>query len=135
VQQSSPEERKRRSPGTRYRHYSPNAQVYLLNPEVSEGAFGALMQHLAGTTDKVGYLGTRLPPVDGLVVQAVNADQMAAQLYMSLRRMDDLGVSVLVVDGVPDKGVGVSVMDRLNKAASLVLANDGQVRRLMGVDP
>jgi len=131
VQQSSLEDRKLRSPGTRYRHYSPKALVYLLSPEVSENALNTLMQRLAPCSTRVGYLGSRKPPDGDFAIQQVPVGNMAASLYMGLRHMDDLGVSALVVDGMSGEGIGLSVMDRLTKAASHILENDDHVQQII----
>ena len=42
---------------------------------------------------------------------------MAARLYDALRRFDRLGVDVILAEGYPATGVGLALMNRLQKAA------------------
>ncbi|GIL45411.1 hypothetical protein Vafri_2663 [Volvox africanus] len=48
--------------------------------------------------------------------------EVASELFAALRHMDEVGVVVIVVEGVRDAGTGVAVMNRLRKAASRVVA-------------
>ncbi|GLC38584.1 hypothetical protein PLESTB_001742000 [Pleodorina starrii] len=48
--------------------------------------------------------------------------EVASELFAALRHMDEVGVAVIVVEGVRDTGAGVAVMNRLRKAASRVVA-------------
>ncbi|MBP7331541.1 MAG: threonylcarbamoyl-AMP synthase, partial [Firmicutes bacterium] len=40
-----------------------------------------------------------------------------AGLYSALRRFNELGVDVILAEGLEEKGVGLAVMNRLKKAA------------------
>jgi L-threonylcarbamoyladenylate synthase len=42
----------------------------------------------------------------------------AQGLFSALRGLDGLGLDVIVVEGVQERGLGVAVMDRLRRAAS-----------------
>lgn len=113
---------RRRSPGTRYRHYSPRAQVLLLekaSPEAMQAAVAAAV----GRGQRVGCLLHRLefaevPP--GVAVRRVGGcvADYARALFFALRALDALGVEVIVVEGVPEEGLGMAVMDRLRRATS-----------------
>ncbi|GIL72269.1 hypothetical protein Vretimale_431 [Volvox reticuliferus] len=48
--------------------------------------------------------------------------EVASELFAALRHMDEVGVAVIVVEGVRDAGTGVAVMNRLRKAASRIMA-------------
>ncbi|CAM2007935.1 L-threonylcarbamoyladenylate synthase [Acanthopleuribacter pedis] len=121
-----------RSPGTRYRHYSPDAALFVLAPDVGDAAFNTL-QHLIlkqkGT--KLGYIGTRRH----LVTDAPSThfygddgvDSLIHDLYMNLRQMDEEGVSHILIDGCGEVGHGRSLMDRLRRAATVVLVSDQDV--------
>jgi len=42
---------------------------------------------------------------------------VAARLFALLRELDDAGLDAIVVEGVPEQGLGRAVMDRLRRAA------------------
>jgi hypothetical protein len=46
------------------------------------------------------------------------AEDYARQVYALLRKADLLAPHTIVVEGIPDEGEGVAVMDRLRRAAS-----------------
>jgi L-threonylcarbamoyladenylate synthase len=53
---------------------------------------------------------------------------IAARLYATLRDLDDAGVDVIVAEGVPEEGIGATIMHRLRTAADTVIEGR-QVRR------
>ena len=110
---ASPEDH-RRSPGTRFRHYAPACAVELAPP----GEGPARAQALADQGQRVGLVATQpAPPGVEPVAAFGSAAELASTLYDALRRAEASGVAVLVVEGVPEEGVGRAVMDRLRRAA------------------
>lgn len=103
-----------RSPGTRYSHYTPSCQVEITDP--GEGHARAVA--LARTGARTGFVGPG-PAPDGVepVAAPEGAEELARVLYQALRRADERGLEVLVVEAVPEVGVGRAVMDRLRRAA------------------
>jgi len=124
VEKSPDEDFAPKSPGMKYRHYSPEAEVILvtggerqvteyiiLNAENQKNTgILAASQTLAEYEGK-GYtvlsLGDRENPADA-----------AASLYRCLREFDTLGISRVYAEGVNERGLGLAVMNRLKKAAS-----------------
>jgi L-threonylcarbamoyladenylate synthase len=102
------------SPGTRYRHYAPDCEVVLApaggGPEV------AAARRERGQV--VGLVAAG-PAPDGVVEVArfVDAVGLARQLYAALRAAEEAHLDVLVVESVPEDGIGRAVMDRLRRAA------------------
>jgi L-threonylcarbamoyladenylate synthase len=110
-----------RSPGLRHRHYAPRARVVL----VARGRVGELVDELAGARSvrvgvMVGVDAARSRWPAGVVVRSMPAspEAYARELFASLRALDDQGVSVIVVEAVPEDGLGASIMDRLRRAAA-----------------
>jgi L-threonylcarbamoyladenylate synthase len=103
------------SPGTRYRHYTPRCEVEL----VAGGAGPARAAALAADGRRVGLVATAAAP-DGVIEVAryLDASALAQQLYAALREAELADVEVLVVESVPEVGVGRAVMDRLRRAAA-----------------
>ncbi|MDJ0835017.1 MAG: L-threonylcarbamoyladenylate synthase [Acidobacteriota bacterium] len=120
-----------RSPGTRYRHYSPDAVVYLVGPAVNQAARSRLWTHLADKKH-TGYIGSQALP-ESLEVEKetpVSTGDLARRLYEILRDMDRRGVTHLVIDAVDESGAGLSLMDRLRRAATHVLLSKEDIDAL-----
>lgn len=98
-----------RAPGMRYRHYSPDAEVVLLEgPESGELARRAAER--AGTHAVVvgggASVRTTVFPDGGALRRA---------LYAELRRLDQLGIARIVFGGIP--GEELALLNRIRKAA------------------
>lgn len=104
------------SPGTRYRHYAPATPLLLAPPG---GGAGVAAEAAAGGR-RIGLVapGAVPPGVVGLAAPADGA-ALAAVLFDALRRADALGLDALVIEAVPDTGIGRAVMDRLRRAAAV----------------
>ena len=87
------------APGTLAQHYSPRTSLHLaLDPKEAAREFEA----------------------QGLSVQTLRAGEPhnhAQRLYAELRRLDALGVDVLVAEPSPHGGLGLAINDRLRRAA------------------
>lgn len=103
------------SPGTRYRHYAPRCSVVVAPAGQGPGTARAV----AANGLAVGLVAPA-PAPDGVVEVARfdGAEQLASRLYSALRAAEHTGVDVLVVEAVPERGVGRAVMDRLRRAAA-----------------
>jgi L-threonylcarbamoyladenylate synthase len=103
-----------RSPGTLPRHYSPHVKIQLLSP-------GELFPQ-PHSGERIGaILMTKRQDVEGYAaVEALSADgnliEVAANLFAALRRIDSLGLDRVIVESVPEHGLGRAIMDRLRRA-------------------
>ena len=103
------------------RHYAPRATL-----EIS--ACGERRsRELLAAGQHVGLLSVSVPDGERLPSGALEFVQMppdvagyAARLYAELHRLDDLGVSHIVVDAVPETEEWDAVRDRLSRAATAV---------------
>lgn len=103
------------SPGTRHHHYRPSCRVLLAPP--GEGPQVAARLEAAG--ERVGLVARDASPPGVLEVgRFEHPSQLAALLYGALRDAEAAGVDVVVVESVPEVGVGRAVMDRLRRAAA-----------------
>jgi L-threonylcarbamoyladenylate synthase len=116
----------RRSPGTRYRHYSPRARVILIEQRSSQSIEQLLRTYLERGT--VGLIGHTPVDVDDAKLHAIrlesNAYDYARSIYAALRELDEKNPDVILVEGISEGGEGRAVMDRLRRAASEVLTDD-----------
>ncbi len=44
--------------------------------------------------------------------------EAAANLFQSMRKLDKINLDILVAEAMPERGLGLAIMDRLNKAAA-----------------
>ena len=115
----------RRSPGTRYRHYRPRAEVVLIE-RWEEEKHRPLVERLATSVRRLGYIGRdhglSFGKAEAQVVELPSDPQeYARRLFAIFRELDQRGVEVIIVEGVEETGVGLAVMDRLRRAASRIL--------------
>jgi L-threonylcarbamoyladenylate synthase len=99
---------KKRSPGTRHRHYAPDAAVEVAS---AEGAIPGA---------QAAYLGLNCPTRSGSwghVVLASDVPDYAARLYAALRKFDAEGMDRVVCEPVEPTGLGRALMDRIRRAA------------------
>jgi L-threonylcarbamoyladenylate synthase len=114
-----------RSPGMKYIHYAPRAPLLLVTG--SPAAVARKIRELALEEKSCGRRAGILTYSDssdfsavGEVVVAGRRDRpetVAAALYSALRRFNELGVDIILAEGLEGKGVGLAVMNRLKKAA------------------
>jgi len=104
-----------RSPGLRHRHYAPRAVVEL----VAEGEGEAAVARAFAAGERVGLI-CRRAVVCGASVRRlpVALEGFAQALFATLRGLDDEGVDRIIVESVPEAGVGAAIMDRLRRAAA-----------------
>lgn len=117
------EEELSRSPGTRYRHYSPRARVVLVERDSAHSIKQRCLELLE--SNRVGVIGhTPLDISDrnfSMVRLSDSAEAYARSIYTALRELDEDGVGVIVVEGISERAEGAAVMDRLRRAASQII--------------
>lgn len=115
-----PKEMKRPpSPGMKYRHYSPRAELWLYP------AHGFSRRQLEQDARQLRQRGLR---VGAVATEAIDAHryvrlpdsptEVARHLFSWLRDFDAEGVHCILFQGVSPTGVGRAVMERLDRAAS-----------------
>ncbi len=124
---------KARSPGMKHRHYAPKAKLVVVEGELSATVKKVmeLVNRYRGQNLKVGVLAT--DETAGFyradVVKSLGSrnqlDVVAKNLFRILREFDAEGVAIIIAEGVPTKGLGLAVMNRLRKASGyrIVKAN------------
>jgi len=98
-----------RSPGMKHKHYAPNAKVIISN-DVAK-----LSDEYFHNGKKVGVIATKaVPNVEMRIVK--NVTELAKHLFQYFREFDSLGTDVIIVEPVEKEGLGLAVMNRLEKA-------------------
>ncbi|NLO99921.1 MAG: threonylcarbamoyl-AMP synthase [Clostridiaceae bacterium] len=117
---------KPRSPGMKYRHYSPKAEMFLIS-----GVPGLVVKKINKLAKESSERGLRVGVLSSfenahkykaeVIVNAgsvKHADNIAAQLYDSLRTFDEKKVDIIYSEIFEEKGIGRAIMNRLRKASS-----------------
>lgn len=96
-----------RSPGLKYRHYSPRAKVTVVETEGQ-----------VETTENAAFIGLRLPQKEPRLVKLCDdAEEYAHELFEFLRECDRRGIDTVYCQAVDEQGIGAALMDRLRRAA------------------
>lgn len=116
-----------KSPGMKYKHYSPEKPVWILPPTLEQTV--KLIDQLEKSGEKIGFLVSEEwfkhvsnKNRQGFTLgEKAKPQEAAARLFYSLRALDDEDVSLILVEPYPKKGIGTAFMNRLEKAASRTL--------------
>jgi L-threonylcarbamoyladenylate synthase len=107
-----------RSPGQMSRHYSPRTPLY--RPEH--------LSTLLSRPLKIGWVCFSARDVESIYLQQDppahlrilspegDINEAASQLYSTLRELDHQNLDAIVVDHIPEMGVGKAILDRLARA-------------------
>ncbi len=117
---------KPRSPGMKYRHYSPKAELMIIEGEGSK-VRKKMLEMIQNSDQKLGILATRemiesFQDISSKLVIKVlgsrdNLEEMASRLFKLLREFDEEEIDLILAEGLPLHGFGFAVMNRLSKAA------------------
>lgn len=118
------------APGMKYRHYAPETPLLLVEPRSGDlGAMVSIIRSLVlerlGVEKKICIVASaetvnryRDLPVELLVIGSRrNMFEVAKNLFKTLRRLDDLNCTIGIVEGFEERGLGLTVMNRLRKAS------------------
>jgi len=119
------------SPGTRYRHYAPKTPIKLVEAECYDDyeAYASTVSEIAerkaskglriailASRETSGYYSLR-----GFRVLVLgsreNPYEVAKNLFRVLRELDDLDLDLAICEGFEEKGLGLTIMNRLRKAS------------------
>lgn len=99
-----------RSPGLRHRHYAPRARVLLVAPGQADALGGPAAAVMSQRPRPPGFVGRwREMPA--------RLEDYAHELFAALRELDAPEVTTIVVETVPEVGLGRAIADRLRRAA------------------
>ncbi|WP_195948555.1 L-threonylcarbamoyladenylate synthase [Clostridium saudiense] len=116
---------KPKAPGMKYRHYAPKAHLKIIKGknEKTIEIINEILENYIEKGNDVAILTTdeNLNKFNSGKVISLgsenNLNEIAKNLFETLRKCDDLGVQHILCQGFEEKGVGLAIMNRLNKAA------------------
>jgi len=101
------------APGQLPYHYSPETKIKIVNniaeyKEVDDDTAILLFKNnsIIEMNDSVEILSPK-----------GDLREAASNLFSALHRLDSLGKKLIIAESVPEKGLGLAIMDRLNRAA------------------
>lgn len=96
-----------KSPGTRYRHYSPRATIVIVD------------SLLDVKKENAGYIGLKEKSKTAAMQKICGSiEEYAHSLFAFFRACDQEGVSTIYCQRVDERGLGIAVMDRITRAAT-----------------
>ncbi len=116
------------SPGMKYRHYAPKAEVILADgptPEARAGVALRLAQNSPGrcrilaTEETCGFYGGQDCVIMG---SSKRPETLCAALFHCLRQADRDGVARVVLEALPPEALGLAYMNRALRAAGFRVA-------------
>ena len=125
IQGKPREDLKPKAPGMKYRHYAPKAKLKIIkgNKEKTIEKINEIVQNYIDNQKKVVILSTEELhdkfPLGKVITlgSEKNLNEVARNLFESLRKCDDLKVDFILCQAFEEDGVGLAIMNRLNKAA------------------
>ncbi|MEZ0346790.1 MAG: L-threonylcarbamoyladenylate synthase [Infirmifilum sp.] len=118
------------APGTRYRHYAPRAEMILVESERYDDLSRLVLKVREIAREKasgglrIGILCSDETAKEyeglGVVVSLgsrKNLFVVAKNLFRALRYLDQCSVNYIIAEGFEERGLGLTIMNRLRKAA------------------
>ncbi|MGC9117789.1 MAG: L-threonylcarbamoyladenylate synthase [Thermoproteus sp.] len=117
------------APGMKYRHYAPETPLILVDFDLASAVRAT---HELGLRVAVLCLAGRCADADAAINVGSDLYEIAKNLYDALRRVDKVKVDVALAPTVPERGIGLAIMNRLRKASGFKLAaSEEELRRLL----
>ncbi|MBS3123264.1 threonylcarbamoyl-AMP synthase [Candidatus Woesearchaeota archaeon] len=97
-----------KSPGMKYKHYSPNAKIILFEKSA---------------TAKIESYRTKYEKYNKKVkiINPKNKQNFSKKLFNLFRQCDKEKIDLILISSVEEKGIGLAIMNRIRKAASKIV--------------
>lgn len=109
-----------KSPGMKYKHYAPNAEVTVIEGEkdaVQKKIRELLKDNRSRKTGVLAMYGAEYD--DAVIISAGGSNkEYAKNLFSALREFDNLGIEIIYAEFCEKDGYGLAVKNRLYKAAA-----------------
>ena len=129
IMQKPTESLKPKAPGMKYRHYAPKAEVKIVKGENKKTIekINEMIHNYIDEGKRVGILTSdknKSSYNEGEIINlGCTLEEVAQNLFEALRTLDDRGVDVILAEAYEEKGVGIAIMNRLNKSAGYNIIN------------
>ena len=105
------------APGQMKSHYAPRTPLRLITR-------GTHVRYSGQGSSSLGSLAFQEPSTaaefarEEILSPTGDLREAAATLFAKMRRLDEAGLSLILAEPVPERGLGIAIMDRLRKAAA-----------------
>lgn len=115
------EEERVETPGVKHKHYAPDTPAQILYSEDEQYLVFQMNHAIKTYKGDVVVLGFE-EHKDKIVVSQdrfislgskQNLDEIARNIYASLRKADTVGAQMILIEGTPKEGIGMAIMNRL----------------------
>lgn len=122
---------KPKSPGMKYRHYAPKAEMTIITGKIDRtvGYINHKINEFKMQGKMVGVLATDETKHlynGGYIISVGTREKLgliAANLFDTLREFDKIDVDYIYAEGFSEEGLGLAIMNRMKKAASYNIIN------------
>jgi len=117
------------APGMKYRHYAPKAEMVIVETDNYQNLTRIISKvrslALKNIKAKVGILCCKetlkfyrdIPAIKVSLGSRSNPYEITKNLFTSLRKFDEENVDFIIAEGYEEKGLGLTIMNRLRKAS------------------
>jgi len=119
----SSSEEKPKSPGMKYRHYAPNAEVFLVEGETISEIVKKMLDIASNASNKTAILCSEetlenFKRFHTICIGSRNKPEtIAKNLFGAFRECDEVGIQTIILEGIDKSGIGLAVMNRATRAA------------------
>lgn len=117
---------KPKAPGMKYRHYAPKAKVKIVKGDLKKtiAKISEMVQNYIDEGKKVGIMATDETKEyykKGFIISLgsrKNMVEISKNLFETLRSFDDENIDIVISEAFEEEGIGIAVMNRLQKSAA-----------------
>ena len=110
-------------PSSKYSHYKPNSKCVLIYNEVNEKMINEIKELaekyenplIVSTTENIKNYNNKNVINMG---SKNNLEEIAKNIFSILREIDNFNADIVIFEGVEPKGIGIAIMNRLEKACN-----------------
>ncbi len=114
------------TPGVKHKHYAPNVAAKLIYSENEDDLLFEINQEIKACRGDVVVLGFDEHKEKIVVAEhrfinlgsKHNLEEIAKNIFSALRKSDELGGKLILIEGVKKEGLGVAIMNRLLRSCS-----------------
>ena len=119
-----------KSPGMKYKHYSPKADVVIVRGKDAAPRIKRLYDEYTQKGEKCSIIAPSDSQSEygdrGVHSMGKSMEDVARNFFATLRELDEQGFSKIIMEAVSEKGLGLAVMDRAVRAAGFNLIEAGE---------
>lgn len=109
------------SPGMKYRHYAPNSKCILVYSEENDKLVNKIKEITSEYKNPLIISSTEnknLYNIQNVIDMGSknNLSEIAQNIFTILRKVDSYNPDIVVIEGVPNDGIGLAIMNRLIRA-------------------